>query len=282
LFPKLQRFFPQRALSDFAGLCANCRLPWIKNRLIQYFVWKYPVNLTEAQETNPYQYATFNDFFTRRLQSTARPISSGIHDLVSPADGCISQLGNIDHEKIFQAKGHHFTVQELLGGDQKLSAPFMNGSFLTAYLAPKDYHRVHMPLDGHLSHMIYVPGRLFSVNFKTAETIPNLFARNERVIAFFNTSIGRVAIVLVGAMIVGSIETVWAGTITPPRRQSIQTWDYQNPIFLKRGAEMGCFKLGSTVILLFEPNTVAWDQGLATAHPIQVGQRLGMFKPDRW
>lgn len=282
MFPKLQRFFPQRALSDFAGLCANCRLPWIKNRLIQYFVWKYPVNLTEAQETNPYQYATFNDFFTRRLQSTARPISSGIHDLVSPADGCISQLGNIDHEKIFQAKGHHFTVQELLGGDQKLSAPFMNGSFLTAYLAPKDYHRVHMPLDGHLSHMIYVPGRLFSVNFKTAETIPNLFARNERVIAFFNTSIGRVAIVLVGAMIVGSIETVWAGTITPPRRQSIQTWDYQNPIFLKRGAEMGCFKLGSTVILLFEPNTVAWDQGLATAHPIQVGQRLGMFKPDRW
>jgi phosphatidylserine decarboxylase len=282
LLSSFQQFMPQHALTRFAGLCANCRVPWIKNRLIQYFVWKYPVKLEEAQESNPYRYETFNDFFTRSLHPSARPISSGLYDLVSPADGCISQFGNIEQEQIFQAKGHQFTIQHLLGGDSKQAEPFINGSFLTAYLAPKDYHRVHMPLDGHLSSMIYVPGQLFSVNFKTAATVPNLFARNERVITFFDTSIGRVAIVLVGAMIVGSIETVWSGTVIPPRSQSIQAWDYKNPIFLKRGVEMGRFKLGSTVIILFEPNMVTWDPEFSQASPIQVGQRLGIFKPDRW
>lgn len=278
----LQNYLPQHALSTFAGFCANCKIPWIKNRLIQYFVWKYPVNLEEALITDPYQYDSFNDFFTRSLNPNARPIAQGIHDLVSPADGCISQFGSIDQDQIFQAKGHHFTVQDLLGGEKEQTKPFINGSFLTVYLAPKDYHRVHMPLDGNLSHMIYVPGRLFSVNAKTTDSTPNLFARNERVIAFFNTSIGRVAIILVGAMIVGSIETVWAGTITPPRKQTIQRWQYNNPISLKRGFEMGRFKLGSTVILLFEPGMVTWDPQLTNSYPVQMGQRLGTFKPDRW
>lgn len=282
MLPILQSLLPQHALTDFAGLCGNCKIPWIKNRLIQYFVWKYPINLSEALEPDPYRYDCFNDFFTRQLNPDARPIASGIHDLVSPADGCISQLGIIDEEHIFQAKSHHYTAQALLGGDAELAKPFTNGAYLTAYLAPKDYHRVHMPLDGHLTDMIYVPGRLFSVNFKTAATIPDLFARNERVVAFFDTSIGRVALVLVGAMIVGSIETVWAGTVAPPRKKAIQRWQYKNPIFLKRGQEMGRFKLGSTVIILVEPNTVTWDPDFSSSCPIQVGQRLGSFKPDRW
>lgn len=269
---------PQKALSDFAGLCANCRIPWIKNRLIQYFLWKYPVNLEEAQNSDPFQYACFNDFFTRHLKPERRPIATGLHDLISPVDGCISQLGNIHETQIFQAKNHYFSVQALLGGHAQ-AKPFLNGSFLTAYLAPKDYHRVHMPIDGHLEQMIYVPGQLFSVNFETADEIPGLFARNERVITFFNTSIGKVAVVLVGAMLVSSIETVWAGTISPPRRKAIQIWDYQNPIRLERGAELGLFKLGSTVIVLFEPNAIDWDPGFSTNSNILVGQRLGSFKP---
>lgn len=279
---KLQPFLPQHFLSSFAGLLANCKIRWLKNRLIQYFVWRYPVNLAEAVNPNPYQYASFNDFFTRALKPEVRPIANGIHDLVSPADGQISQLGAIEEGKIFQAKGHHFTAEELLGGDSVLAEPFVKGSFLTVYLAPKDYHRVHMPIDGTLTQMIYVPGSLFSVNFKTTNCTSNLFARNERVIAIFNTSIGRVAVVLVGAMIVGSIEMTSTGTITPPRRKSIQTWNMDHPIYLKRGEELGRFKLGSTVIVLFEENKVTWDPPFAATEPVQLGQRLGSFRPDQW
>jgi phosphatidylserine decarboxylase len=279
---KLQKFLPQHGLSTFAGLLANCQIPWIKNLLIQYFVWRYPVQLKEAIQPDPYQYPSFNAFFTRELKSDARPISTGIHDLVSPVDGQISQVGEIDEGQIFQAKRHYYTVLELLGNDEKRAAAFSQGSFLTVYLAPKDYHRVHMPLDGYLSHMIYVPGKLFSVNVKTTANTSHLFARNERVIAFFNTSIGQVAIILVGAMIVGSIETVWAGTITPPRKQSLQSWHYENPIYLKRGEEMGRFKLGSTVILLFEKNSVNWDPHMNAADPVFMGSRMASFKPDRW
>ncbi len=282
LSSKLQHLLPQHLLSSFAGLLANCRIPWLKNRLIQYFIWRYPIKLEEALITDPYQYGNFNELFTRHLNPEVRPIAAGIHDLISPADGQISQIGKIQQGQIFQAKGRHFTVQNLLGNNSKEAEIFKDGAFLTIYLAPENYHRVHMPLDGHLSQMIYIPGRLFSVNAKTVDCISNLFARNERVIALFNTSIGRVAIVLVGAMIVGSIETIWAGTITPPRKQSIHTWNYDNPIYLKRGEEMGHFKLGSTVILLFERETTVWDPNLTTTHAIHMGQRIGVFKPDRW
>lgn len=278
---RLQSFLPQHGLSSFAGLLANAKVRWLKNRLIQYFVWRYPVNLAEAVNPNPYEYASFNDFFTRALKPEARPIANGIHDLVSPVDGQISQLGTIDSGKIFQAKGHHFTTEELLGGDRTLAAPFLNGSFLTVYLAPKDYHRVHMPIDGALSEICYIPGRLFSVNMKTTHCTPSLFARNERVIAIFNTSVGRVAVVLVGAMIVGSIEMI-TGTITPPRHKSIQHWKLDAPIYVKRGEEIGRFKLGSTVIVLFEKNKVTWDPPFAAKEPVQFGQRLGSFKPDQW
>jgi len=273
---------PQHALSSLAGFLANCKFHWLKNRLIQYFVWRYPVNLEEALISDPYQYACFNDFFTRSLKPELRPIAKGLHDLVSLADGTISQLGKIEQGEIFQAKGHHFTTQSLLGGDPSLADPFANGSFLTIYLAPKDYHRVHMPIDGELTQMIYIPGRLFSVNLDTANSIPELFSSNERVVAFFNTSIGRMAIILVGAMLVGSIETVWAGTITPPRKQALHNWSFDHLIQLKRGEEMGRFKLGSTVIALFEGDNITWDPQLAEGAALQFGQSLGLFKPNRW
>jgi len=292
LFSKLQNLLPQHALSRFAGFMANCRVRWIKNRLIQYFVWRYPVNLQEAINPDPYQYENFNDFFTRALKPEVRPISKALNVLVSPADGEISQLGPIENGRIIQAKKHHFSVQDLLGGDPKQALSFLQGSFMTVYLAPKDYHRVHMPLDGEVTDMIYIPGQLFSVNHKTTDKISNLFARNERVVVFFNTSVGRVAMVLVGAMIVGSIETVWAGTITGSRKQqdlnlgererlSIQKWHYDIPIHYRRGEEMGRFKLGSTVIVLFEENKVLWDSGLTSTSQVRLGQRLGELKPGQ-
>lgn len=236
----------------------------------------------EAIETDPLQYACFNDLFTRELQKSARPIASGIHDLTSPADGKISKIGHIKEGEIIQAKGHSFSIHDLLGGDKKLSHSFMNGSFLTVYLAPENYHRVHMPMDGSLTGMLYIPGRLFSVDPKTTRSIPNLFARNERVVTFYNTSVGPMAVVLVGAMIVGSIETIWAGTITPPRKSSPQSWTYGYPIQLKRGEELGRFKLGSTVILLFPENKIEWDPNLTESASVKMGERLGNFKPDQW
>lgn len=277
----LQRLLPQHALTNFAGLLANCRISWLKNYLIRDFLSRYAVNLAEALEPDPTQYPNFNAFFTRALAPGMRPIASGSHDIISPADGTISQIGDITQDRILQAKGHTYTCLELLGNHADLAEPFRTGSFLTVYLAPKDYHRVHIPLDGHLTHMLYIPGSLFSVNPKTAESVDSLFARNERVVACFNTAIGRVAVILVGAMIVGSIETVWAGTVAPPRRKSVQRWNYDHPIFLKRGDELGRFKLGSTVIVLLEGKTTTWEPGLEATHPIKMGQKIGIFTPDR-
>ena len=205
-----------------------------------------------------------------------------MNDLICPADGKISQLGQISEGEIFQAKGHHFSVQDLLGIDPKQADVFKEGSFLTVYLAPPDYHRVHMPMDAHLTQMIYIPGRLFSVNFKTASRTPNLFARNERVVTLFETSVGKMAVILVGAMIVGSMETVFAGTITPPRRKELQKWNYEHPIHFRRGEELGRFKLGSTVIVLFEREKIVWDPCLKSTRPVKMGEKLGIIRPDRW
>lgn len=277
--PALQQFMPQHALSRFAGLMANCKIPWVKNQLIRYFVNRHPVNMAESQEINPYAFPSFNAFFTRDLKPELRPIAGGLFDLVSPADGTISQISSVDQGYMIQAKNHKFTVTHLLGGDDTLAAPFINGSFVTVYLAPHDYHRVHMPIDGDLSQMVYIPGRLFSVNTQTAASTPNLFARNERVVSIFNTSVGRVAVILVGAMIVGSIETVWAGTVTAQRTGKIQTWQYEHLIRLKRGEEMGRFKLGSTVIVLLESKAVTWDFNLESDHSLKMGQHIGILKP---
>lgn len=279
LFIFMQYVLPHHTLSRLIGHVAECQTPWFKNRLISWFIKRYQVDMSEALQEDPSAYPHFNDFFTRALKANVRPLDNSEKSVLSPADGAISQLGKIEHGRIFQAKGHSFSLLELLGGDAERAAPFMGGSFSTVYLSPKDYHRVHMPLTGILREMVYIPGRLFSVNQTTAEHVPDLFARNERVVCIFDTEQGPMAVVLVGAMIVASIETVWAGLITPPLRQ-LRSYDYsqaaRQPISLEKGAEMGRFKLGSTAIVLFGPDHVAWDIGLQQASAVKVGQRLAV------
>ena len=277
LFIASQYLLPHHTLSRLVGLLAECRAPWLKNRLISAFIERYQVNMDEALRKDADSFAHFNDFFTRELQPGARPLNDTPDAILCPADGAISQLGPIKSGRIFQAKGHSFSALELLGGDAERAAPFMGGEFATVYLSPKDYHRVHMPLTGTLREMVYVPGRLFSVNQTTAENVPELFARNERVVCIFDTERGPMAVVLVGAMIVASIETVWAGLVTPPKRE-LKTTRYdeaaRGEIRLEKGAEMGRFKLGSTAIVLFGPDQVQWAEDLDAGTPVRMGQLL--------
>ena len=278
LFILSQYLLPHHLLSRLIGYAADCRAAWFKNRLIGWFAKQYQVDMSEAQVEDLEAFEHFNAFFTRALKPGARPLAQGPDAVLCPADGAVSQLGKIEHGRIFQAKGHSFSLVELLGGDTERANPFMGGAFATIYLSPKDYHRVHMPLAGTLKEMVYVPGRLFSVNQSTAENVPELFARNERVVCLFDTERGPMAVVLVGAMIVASIETVWAGLVTPPKR-SLKTFRYNEaarvPIVLDKGAELGRFKLGSTAIVLFGADQVQWAQELAAGSPVQMGQLLG-------
>ncbi|MBA4288877.1 MAG: phosphatidylserine decarboxylase [Pseudomonas sp.] len=278
LFILSQYLLPHHLLSRLIGCAAECKVAWFKNRLIGWFAKQYQVNMSEAQVEDLSAFAHFNDFFTRALKEGARPLDGTPNAVLCPADGAVSQLGKIEQGRVFQAKGHSYSVIELLGGDSQRAAAFMGGDFATIYLSPKDYHRVHMPLAGTLREMIYVPGRLFSVNQTTAENVPELFARNERVVCLFDTERGPMAVVLVGAMIVASIETVWAGLVTPPKR-TLKTFNYDEaaraPISLDKGAEMGRFKLGSTAIVLFGPDQVQWADTLTANSPVQMGQRLG-------
>ena len=224
LFVLSQYITPQLGVSNLAGrLADNDRSPALKNRVIKWFIGRYGVDMSEAAEPNPEAYATFNDFFTRELKPGIRPLADGEKTLVSPVDGAISQLGQVTGDRVFQAKGQSFSLSELLGGEEATTAPFADGEFSTIYLSPKDYHRIHMPMAGTLRQMIHVPGKLFSVNPVTAENVPNLFARNERVVCIFDTASGPMALVLVGAMIVGSVETRWAGVVVPGRRQVTST-----------------------------------------------------------
>ncbi|HZJ91913.1 MAG TPA: archaetidylserine decarboxylase [Thiopseudomonas sp.] len=279
LFIFMQYVLPHHLLSRLIGRLAECETTWFKNRLIAWFVKRYQVNMSEAQLEDPSAYKHFNDFFTRALKPDARPLDDSEKAVLSPADGVVSQVGSIEHGRIFQAKGHSFSLVELLGGDAERATPFMGGNFSTVYLSPKDYHRVHMPLTGILREMVYIPGRLFSVNHTTAENVPELFARNERVACIFDTEHGPMAVVLVGAMIVASIETVWAGMITPPLRE-LRSYDYsqaaRQPITLEKGAELGRFKLGSTAVVLFGPDHVNWESDLQAASAVQVGQRIAV------
>lgn len=281
LFILSQYLLPHHLLSRLIGCAAECRAVWFKSRLINWFAQQYQVNMSEAQVEDLNAYAHFNDFFTRALKDGARPLDSTAGAVLCPADGAVSQLGKIEQGRVFQAKGHSFSVIELLGGDSQRANPFMGGDFATIYLSPKDYHRVHMPLTGTLREMVYVPGRLFSVNQTTAENVPELFARNERVVCLFDTERGPMAVVLVGAMIVASIETVWAGLVTPPKRE-LKTFKYDEaaraPIILEKGAELGRFKLGSTAIVLFGPEQVQWAEQLAANCAVQMGERLGAAK----
>jgi len=244
--------------------------------MIRAFIRRFGVDMSEAAEPDPNSYPTFNAFFTRALRAGARPLATEPKAIACPVDGGVSQCGNINDGRIIQAKRRGFNVIELLGGDPTLAAKFNGGMFTTLYLSPKDYHRVHMPFDGILRRMLHVPGRLFSVNPPTTRTVPRLFARNERVAMIFDTTIGAMAVVMVGALNVGSIETVWAGEITPPRGCVLRSWDYlDDKMKFIKGAELGRFNMGSTVILLFSAGHVRWESSLVADSNVRMGQRIG-------
>ncbi|MDT8879809.1 archaetidylserine decarboxylase [Halomonas saccharevitans] len=272
LFALIQYPLPHHLLSRLLGRLADCQQPWLKNALIQAFIRRFEVDMDEAAEPDPTAYATFNDFFTRALEDDARPIGEGV---VSPADGTLSQFGPIEAGQLIQAKGHRFSAMELLGGDGEAARRYLGGSFATVYLSPSDYHRVHMPVGGTLTEMVYVPGRLFSVNAATTHHVPNLFARNERLVCHFDTEHGPMVMVLVGAMIVAAIETVWAGQITPLPRGDVQRIHFGTPVRLEKGEEMGRFKLGSTVVMGFAEKLDV--DGLAPEQTVRMGQSLGQL-----
>lgn len=275
LFIWLQYIAPQHVLSRLAGRIANSERPQLRDELISYFIKSYDVNMAEADRPEG-QYRHFNDFFTRALQPGARPLADASKKVLCPADGAISQIGTIIDGRIIQAKGQDYSAAELLGGDAELAAKFEGGNFATIYLSPKDYHRVHMPVTGTLDSTTYIPGDLFSVNTVTANNVPRLFARNERLSCVFDTSAGKVASVMVGAMIVASIETVWGGLVTPHGKELItHSFDGSEALVLQSGDEMGRFLLGSTVILLFEPGKMTWDSSLQPGGTVRMGQALG-------
>lgn len=264
---------PQQALTTLAGFLANATDRKVKNYLIQRFIHQYQVNMNEALIEDPDAYACFNDFFIRHLKPECRPIAHA--GIVSPVDGCISEIGSIEKGRLIQAKGHFYTVAELLACSQEQAAQFNQGCFATLYLSPKDYHRVHMPLDAIRTSMTYIPGALFSVQPSSARIIPKLFARNERAVIFFSTQAGPMAMVLVGATIVGAIGTRWHGELK--RSKSRMDFEYKQPIQkMLQGEEMGYFKLGSTVILLFAEGTkVRWDNALSAGSVIRFGEAMG-------
>lgn len=278
----LQYILPKHLLSRVIGFLADARAGQFTTWIIKQFIRRYRVDMNEAQHSNPSDYPTFNDFFTRALKPGARPIVENEQDIAHPADGRVSQLGPIHFGRIIQAKGHDYSTRALLGGNEALAEEFERGKFATIYLSPKDYHRVHMPIDGTLRQMIHIPGELFSVNPITANHVPGLFARNERVVVIFDTAIGPVAMVLVGATIVASIETVWSGTVAPASKQ-INHWNYQSqaPIFLKKGEEMGRFKLGSTVVLLFAQDAIDFAKSVRQGDVTRMGSLLAtMAHPE--
>lgn len=275
-----QYCLPQHLVSRLVGKLAAAEAGQLTTTLIRHFITRFGIDMSEAEFEEPSHYRTFNAFFTRALKPGLRPVVADPLTLALPVDGAISQLGDIREGRIIQAKGHDFSARELLGGDTALAAPFQGGKFATIYLSPKDYHRIHMPLDGVLESMIYIPGDLFSVNPLTAAHVPNLFARNERVACIFRTEIGPVALVLVGATIVASIETVWAGTVTPPVGKQVVRTDYQegSPLTLQKGMEMGRFKLGSTVVCLFPAESIHFVEGLTAGSETRMGAPFAQIR----
>ena len=275
-----QYIMPQLYLTQLAGWFAQQKWGAVTHFVIKAFAKKYNVDMSEAKKENFSDYESFNQFFIRELKDDARKINENPTALCLPADGRVSQIGHIDDERLLQAKGHFFSLSDLLAGDEELVDTFKNGEFATIYLSPRDYHRVHMPCDATLRKMIYVPGDLFSVNPFLAEHVPNLFARNERVICVFDTAFGPMAQILVGATITASMSTVWAGVINPPRTGKVKVWTYQgdNAIKLTKGQEMGAFQLGSTVINLFPANSVTLAEHLEVDVPVRMGEILAIMK----
>lgn len=272
-----QYLMPGHLVSRVIHRFTRIRNPRIKNPFTRWFIKQFGINLDEAVESEPSAYEHFNAFFTRELKPGVRPIVEGDDTVACPVDGTISQAKLIQHGLVFQAKGHDYSLQTLLGGSKERAAPFQGGIFTTIYLSPRDYHRIHMPVTGTLKEMVHVPGRLFSVNPATTRVIPGLFARNERVVSIFDTAFGPMAMVKVGAVNVGSIETVWAGEVTPPAGRVVRTWNYQDDeaLTLQKGDEMGRFNMGSTVILVFGPSAVVWTDKIKAEEKVRLGQLLG-------
>ena len=271
----LQYPLPQHLVSRLTHRLTRLRHPGFKDWMIAGFIRRFRVDMTEAEQPDHRAYPTFNAFFTRALKIGVRPVETAQDSIVSPVDGAVSQIGAIAGGRLFQAKGREFTAMELLGGDAQAAARFDGGAFATLYLSPRDYHRIHMPVGGTLRRMLHVPGRLFSVNPPTTRAVPRLFARNERVACLFDTDAGPLAVVMVGAMNVASIETVWAGEVTPPTRSEVRSWDYRpGEVKLEKGAELGRFNMGSTVILMFARDRIRWESGYGPGSTVRMGRRL--------
>ncbi|MXP67669.1 archaetidylserine decarboxylase [Pantoea sp. Aalb] len=281
----LIKIMPKKLLTKMISWIANFQGGWLTTTMINIFIWFYKVDMSEALYSNSSSYCTFNDFFIRPLKKNMRLINFDTSLLVMPVDGIISQLGRIEGNQMFQAKNHYYSLQALLAGNNNLANYFLNGYFVNIYLSLRDYHRVHMPCNSTLREMIYIPGKLYSVNRSATRKIPNLFARNERVICVFDTNHGPMIQILVGAIIVGSIETSWVGTITTPREGMVKRWRYPSAghngaIVLLKGQEMGRFKLGSTVINLFAPNQIKLLEHLKPESKTRVGQPLATVLPN--
>lgn len=270
-----QYLVPQHLLTRCMQRLTRVRAPWFKDRQIRWFIRRYGVDTTIAAQPDPRAYPDFNSFFTRALRSDARPVEADADAVACPVDGTLSQLGDVENDRLLQAKGHYFLLADLLGSPARAAA-FMRSRYATLYLSPRDYHRVHMPIAGRLREMVYVPGRLFSVSPRTTRAVPSLFARNERLITVFDTAIGPLAVILVGAMLVAGMETVWSGLI--PHAPGPVEWRYGDKdhpeVNLERGAELGRFNMGSTVILLFPPDRIEFAPALAPAATVRMGERL--------
>jgi len=273
-----QYFIPQHFISSLVYRITRCETPWFKNVLIKLFISVFDVDMSLANNPDPESYSSFNTFFTRELSTEARPISLDEKTILSPVDGAVSQTGDIQNDTIIQAKGKSYTLKDLLVEDE-LVTMFTGGTFATLYLSPKDYHRIHMPVSGQLKRMIYVPGKLFAVNSHTVRVVDSVFARNERVINIFNTDTGAMAMVMVGALNVGSMDTVWAGEITPAKKRVINDMQYsEGDVRLQQGQEMGRFNMGSTVILLFPKDVMQWSDEMIAEKTIIVGEGIGHVK----
>jgi len=275
-----QYFIPQRFLTSLVYRITRCEIPWFKNNLIKLFISVFDVDMSLAKNPDPESYSSFNTFFTRGLSPEARPITLDEKIILSPVDGAISQIGNIQNNTIIQAKGKSYTLKHLLVEDELVNM-FSGGTFATLYLAPRDYHRIHMPVSGQLSRMIYVPGKLFAVNSHSVRVVDAVFAKNERVINIFDTDIGPMAVVMVGALNVGSMETVWSGQITPAKNRIINDTQFSdNDINLEQGQEMGRFNMGSTVILLLPQNVIQWSADMVADKTIVMGEKIARVNTD--
>ncbi len=273
-----QYLLPKRALTQLMGYLASREAGAVTTAVIRWFIRRYQVNMAEALNPDPAAYSSFNSFFTRELKPGVRPLADS--EWICPVDGAVSQLGRIQGDQIFQAKGHSYSTQALVGGDAQLAAQFQDGHFATIYLSPRDYHRIHMPCAGRLLRMIHVPGDLFSVNPTTARGVPGLFARNERVVCVFEGKHGPFVMVLVGATIVGSMATTWHGVVNPPRPGHVREWDYADKnIHLEQGAEMGRFLLGSTVVLLTPPGPLQFNADWCATAPVRLGEAMASQQP---